>query len=127
MVHGVATTTLLPRARTKTASIPLFLSALGRFRSKKVRKPAYALHRPTGQARVRIGGKDHYLGAYGSPESRERYDDLLSEWLARGDAERYRLTLDDLSLLYLEHARSHCRKNGEATSEFHAFASRSGT
>ena len=43
----------------------------------KKRKPAYTLHKPTGQARVRIKGKDHYLGEYGTPESRERYDDLI--------------------------------------------------
>jgi hypothetical protein len=28
--------------------------------------PAYTLHKPTNQARVRIDGHDHYLGEYGS-------------------------------------------------------------
>lgn len=36
--------------------------------SKKRRKPAYLLHAPSGQARVRIDGNDHYLGVYDSPE-----------------------------------------------------------
>ena len=47
------------------------------------RKPSYLLHKPTGQARVRIDGKDIYLGEYGTPESRDRYDDLMTEWFAR--------------------------------------------
>ena len=44
----------------------------------KRRRPAYLLHKATGQARVRIDGKDCYLGVYGSPESRERYDELIA-------------------------------------------------
>lgn len=34
--------------------------------------PNYCLHKKSGQAVVRIRGKDRYLGKYGSPESRER-------------------------------------------------------
>ncbi|MEZ5939772.1 MAG: hypothetical protein R3C18_00170 [Planctomycetaceae bacterium] len=37
------------------------------------RVPKYALHKATGQARVRIDGKDIWLGKYGTPESMERY------------------------------------------------------
>jgi len=33
------------------------------------RKPSYLLHKPSGQIRVRIDGKDEYLGKYGLPES----------------------------------------------------------
>ncbi len=47
--------------------------------AKSRRIPAYVHHKPTGQARVRINGRDHYLGKYGSPESHERYDELISE------------------------------------------------
>ena len=43
------------------------------------RKPAYTLYKPTGQARVRIDGKDHDLGRFRSPESRNRYDELIVE------------------------------------------------
>lgn len=49
--------------------------------------PAYSLHRPTGQARVRINGRDYYLGVHGSSESQRAYADLLDRW-QRG-------TLDD--------------------------------
>jgi len=85
----------------------------------KKRKPSYLLHKPTGQARTRINRKDHYLGAYGSPESRERYEDLLAEWYARnGDTTQYKLTVDDLAILYVEHAESYYRKpSGEQTTE----------
>lgn len=40
--------------------------------------PAYLLHKPTGQARVRINGKDFYLGPYGSDESRRKYGELIA-------------------------------------------------
>ena len=55
--------------------------------SKK--KPAYLLHKPSGRGRVRIDGKDIYLGAYGSQESLDRYNDLVAEWLENnGDTGR---------------------------------------
>jgi len=84
----------------------------------RTRKPSYLLHKPTGQARVRIDGRDHYLGAYGSPESRDRYERFVSEWLFRNsDATRAALTIGDLGLLYLRHVEQHYRKNGRVTSE----------
>jgi integrase len=82
------------------------------------RKPSYLLHKPTGQARCRIDGKDNYLGEYGSPESRDRYDDLIADWFAcNGDTTRFQLMVDDLALLYTKHVREHYRKDGEPTSE----------
>jgi hypothetical protein len=39
----------------------------------------YLLHRPSGRARVRINGRDVYLGRYNSPESLEEYRRLLAE------------------------------------------------
>jgi hypothetical protein len=43
---------------------------------------SYALHESSGQARVRIDGKDHYLGQYNSPESHESYARLIADWAA---------------------------------------------
>jgi integrase len=84
------------------------------------KKPAYQLHKGTGQAKVRIEGKDHYLGPYGSPESRERYEELISEWFAKqGDLSGFSLTVDDLVLLYMQHAAVHYQKDGKPTSEVH--------
>ena len=42
--------------------------------------PSYCRHKASGRAVVRIDGKDHYLGIYGSPESHDEYERLISEW-----------------------------------------------
>lgn len=82
------------------------------------RKPSYLLHQATGQARAIIDGKTVYLGEYGSPKSRERYDALITEWFQRqGNIDAIQLTVDDLSLIYLDHARKYYQKNGKPTRE----------
>jgi integrase len=48
------------------------------------RTPSYCFHKATGQAVVRIDGKDFYLGKHGSPESKAEYDRLIAEWLGNG-------------------------------------------
>ena len=75
------------------------------------------LHKPTGQARVRIDGKDVYLGPYGSPESRDRYDEIITEWFARqGEISACTLTIDDLCLMFLDFAQGYYRrKDGTPT------------
>jgi integrase len=82
-------------------------------------QPAYQLHKASGQARVRINGRDHYLGPHGSPESHERYQDLIPEWRIRNCDDPYTLTIDDLALSYLEHAKQHYRNADRETSEVH--------
>lgn len=47
--------------------------------------PKYRRHK-SGQARVELNGVTHYLGRYDSPESRQHYDQLIQEWLAKGRA-----------------------------------------
>ena len=42
------------------------------------RVPKYALHKSSGHARVKIDGREIYLGAYGSPESKRRYAELIA-------------------------------------------------
>ena len=57
--------------------------------------PKYARQKPTGQARVRINGKSHYLRPHGSPESHKRYDALIAKWLnGTFDGDRESLTPD---------------------------------
>jgi integrase len=46
---------------------------------KKNVLPSYLLHKTSGQARVRINGRDHLLGPYGSEESRVKYGKLISQ------------------------------------------------
>lgn len=85
---------------------------------RMLKRPTYLLHKATGQARVRIGGRDIYLGAHGSAESRARYDELLDGWHRRtGDGTSLTLTVDDLVLYYMEHAQAYYRKDGAPTSE----------
>lgn len=95
--------------------------------------PSYLLHKPTGQARVRIDGKDHYLGKYGSEESRQLYGKLVSHLaggvqidpLKSGSSTTNRnsddagLTVNELVLAFLRHADGHYVKNGKPTSEVH--------
>jgi hypothetical protein len=47
------------------------------------RQPAYSVHKPSGQARVIIDRKHIYLGPHGSPQSYDRYQDLIAQWRIR--------------------------------------------
>lgn len=46
------------------------------------RVPSYRLHKTSGQAIVTLDGKDHYLGAHGTDQSKANYDRITAEWLA---------------------------------------------
>ena len=46
--------------------------------------PKYRHYKPKNLGVVRIDGRDHYLGKFGSPESYEKYHRLLAERYARG-------------------------------------------
>lgn len=82
------------------------------------RKPAYTLHKPSGQARVRIGGKDHYLGAFGTKESREEYDRLIDQfYVNEGDVTPVTITVRELTVLFIRHAYAYYRRDGEPTGE----------
>lgn len=50
----------------------------------KSRKPTYRLDKSSGRAFVEIDRRRFYLGKYDTPESRDRYDQLVGEWIARG-------------------------------------------
>lgn len=75
--------------------------------------PRYSRH-SSGQARVRINGRTHYLGKYGSPASREKYGRLIAEWLTTVE-QPAGLTMDDIAIGYREYAHSYYVKNGELT------------
>ena len=47
----------------------------------KYRVPSYRHHKASGQAVVALDGRDVYLGPYGTDQSRERYQRVISEWL----------------------------------------------
>ena len=77
-------------------------------------KPSYCLHKTSGRAYVTIDGRTTYLGKYASPESRDIYDQLIGEWIARGrapdpnavagGAAAVVLTVSDVCLAFWEHA-----------------------
>ncbi len=46
--------------------------------------PAVTHHKPTGQARARIAGRDYYLGRFGSREAKAAYAGLIGEAAAVG-------------------------------------------
>lgn len=88
--------------------------------SRKIRKPSYLLHKASNRGRVVIDGKTTYLdGPFGSQESLDHYDRVCREWLLRQDVSRCRLTIDDLAILYCEHADRYYVKNNRPTSEPH--------
>ena len=42
--------------------------------------PSYLFHKQSGQARVRINGRDFLLGPYGSESSRIAYGELIAKF-----------------------------------------------
>jgi hypothetical protein len=91
------------------------------------RLPKYRHYKPKDLAVVRLDGKDHYLGPYGSEASREKYRRLVAEWLsgsqahgpdpAAGPGPVATLTLDELILAYVRFADGYYVKDGLPTVE----------
>jgi integrase len=87
--------------------------------------PKVYWHRPSGLDRVRVNGRDYYLGPHDSPESRTEYARLLAELVERGEAgppESRRIssagkpgfTVADVIRRFLEHAReTYSQRGGE--------------
>ena len=86
--------------------------------------PKYRLHKSTGQAVVRIDGKDFYLGKHGTPGSKERYAALMAEYLTvrkvpQLEHEDTGPSVDEVIADYWQHLEQDGRylKNGKPTSE----------
>jgi integrase len=90
--------------------------------------PGYSLHKASGQAYVWLNGREHYLGKYGSPDSRVAYQRIVAEWLAskavpishdpiKAEAVRADLRINELLVAYLEFAAGYYTKNGRPTGE----------
>ena len=94
--------------------------------SKRRRVPAYREHKPSGQARVIIDGKQIYLGRFGTPESWEKYNVLVSERMASevtpttsDHVAAKNLTIVELGDAYREWAETYYVKNGRQTGHIH--------
>lgn len=97
----------------------------------KNKVPKYSHHKPSGQARVRINGKDHYLGRWNSPEVKQAYARLIAESEVAGPVQAARRaangvssTVSDICLLWLNHAELVYTKNGKRTSHVGTFVVR---
>lgn len=90
------------------------------------RVPAYRLHKKSGQAVVSFGAKDHYLGRFGSSDSKDKYDRLISEYLGAGRNPTvvnrgYGTSVAELLDAFLTFAETFYVKDGEPTSELMAY------
>jgi len=91
-------------------------------RGNSTKPPSYRLHKASQQAVCTIKGRDHYLGAWMSPESRLKYERLITAWMAGEpaplpEASPADCTVAELCVMYLRWAETHYVKDGAPTSE----------
>ena len=84
--------------------------------------PALRKHKASGKAIVTLNGRDHYLGLFGSDASKQKYDQLIGEWLANGrqmpkrvESHEQITTVAVLSARYWKYAQGYYVKNGKPT------------
>ena len=88
--------------------------------------PSYLPHIASGQGRVRVNGRDIYLGPFGSPESKQAYARSIAENFGNGEPPSLtvpmgeRLTVAGLVLKYDDFGRSYYVRNGAPTDERYA-------
>lgn len=63
------------------------------------RVPKYCHHKATGQAYVKLDGQFHFLGEYGSEESKSRCRDEIDRWMLRHSEAYPEMTVGELVLL----------------------------
>lgn len=85
--------------------------------SKRV--PKYRHHKATGQAVVTLGGRDHYLGKHGTPESHVKYAAAISAWQMQQTDAPKDLKVRQLTVLYWQYAQRYYVKDGEPTGHLH--------
>ena len=83
--------------------------------------PSYRLHRPSGQAVVTLRGRDIYLGRFDSPESHQRFAEVMRDHadgrpvIVLGSAG---ITVAEAVVIYLDHARRYYRDSkGQSTGQ----------
>ncbi len=91
-------------------------------RGNSTKPPSYRLHKASQQAVVTIASKDHYLGPWQSPQSRLKYERLITQLLtgeptAVVQDDPADITIAELCVMYLRWAETHYTKDGKPTSE----------
>ncbi|MGA2496757.1 MAG: site-specific integrase [Tepidisphaeraceae bacterium] len=84
--------------------------------------PKISHHKASGQAVVRLDGRDFYLGSWGTEVARGEYDRIVAEWLANGrhspTVSCVELTVAEIMLRYVEFADGYYRStDGTSTTE----------
>ena len=85
--------------------------------------PGYLKHKATGQAFCVINGRFFYLGRYGSKASREKYEQIIAEYLTNGKKlpptrSQSELLIETLVFRYLEYAEKYYSNQGKPTEAF---------
>jgi integrase len=87
--------------------------------------PKYRKH-ASGQAVVRIGGRDHYLGKFGTAASKQEYKRRIAEWVADDRpahvAPAADITITEVCGAFLRYAKKHYVKRGRVTDEVASYA-----
>jgi integrase len=88
--------------------------------------PRMSLHKASGQAVVRLGGKDLYLGAWQSSAAKSEYDRRIAEWLASGrkftTAETTDTVVNEIIASFWDHAQLYYHHtDGTPTNELRNF------
>ncbi|MBA3312629.1 MAG: site-specific integrase [Planctomycetaceae bacterium] len=87
--------------------------------------PRLYLHKPSGRVRVRIDGREVWLGKQGSPEAEEAYRRVVAEYLTTGSAPPRETrpgqgpVVAELIVAYWAFAKAYYVKDGRPTSEVH--------
>jgi integrase len=77
--------------------------------------PSRLRHKASGQDRIIFGGHTYYLGPHDSPESLQRYAEIIRNIVTTGEAvpSTTRLTVAALAERYMNHIRSESANTGE--------------
>lgn len=87
--------------------------------------PPFKLHKGSAQGYVNLDDKRRYLGRFDLPETRQRYDRLIAEWLSNGRrlaVDPDEITVSELTIRFWRHAEQHYRHpDGRPTNELASF------
>ena len=94
-----------------------------------VRVPKLQHHKASGQAKVRLRGRDVYLGPWGTEAAEAKYRKVVGEYLVNGQAPPppqqtcVELSVNELAATFMRFAETHYVKNGQLTDEYACYKS----